>query len=248
MSDPRFWLASLLLIVGFAGCQPQATPALPAPTPQVIPVSLDPSIEWLRPVISACADQHPGVAVLMQEYQASALPESGSPNVIIHWGDGGQTAENTFSLGQSQLSLVLHPSSPVDELSVAQATALFSGQANSLADLQIENCEECAGAIEQVQIWLLPQESSAGQLFEAALSPFGGFTPRAKIAPSLETMRAAVEADPLAIGVLPIQSAGDQLRVMPLEGTTHPILAFIGSQPAGPLLDWLLCLQSTLSP
>jgi hypothetical protein len=232
----RIRLAGLLLIL--AACKP--LPVVVEPTPQTIRLDVSPATSWILPAVDACVRETGGIDLTVREVAARAIdPETA--DLLILSGRDEPASGSAFEIGEVQAAIIVHPDNPLAELSDQDVADLFSGRVRQWSQLESSLPEE------DVRVWLpMPEDEIWNALVVNALM---GEEPSrfASIAPGPQAMRAAVAADPYAIGFLPAAYLDQTIKAVstPLE-IRIPILAISKSQPEGVTRDFLLCLQESI--
>lgn len=226
-----------------AGCQGQVET-----TPQpIVPVKVQitPALDWLRPSMAACAGENPDLSLTVQSANLTdqTLDTAG---VLLRWTDTDTDQGKTFKLGEDRLAVIVHPDNLLEEIEISQLAAVFSGSTLDWTELQL-------GASGAIQPWVYPTGDDAQALFDKNVLPFDELIGTARIAPDPQTMLEAVGSDPLAVGLIPARWLNSSVKAIKITGDTEqewtlPILAVTANEPAGPVRDWLLCVQDKIEP
>jgi hypothetical protein len=164
----------------------------------------------------------------------------------------GEPPEGWFAtpLGQVALAVVVHPDNPVRDLSIEEARRLFSGLSDSWSDV--------GGRDLPVQPVLPLPGEPAGEVFSSLVLDGTEPWPGTLLAPTAAAMAQWVGEEPGAIGILPLAAVPESLRAVRIEGVlpgdstvasgAYPLAANLvataPAEPAGPLRDFLVWLQS----
>lgn len=237
------WFSGLIIVGLLAGCQGQVET-----TPQpIVPVKVQitPALDWLRPSMAACAEENPDLSLTVQSANLTdqTLDTAG---VLLRWTDADTDQGKTFKLGEDRLAFIVHPDNLLEEIENSQLAAVFSGSTLDWTELQ-------QGASGAIQPWVYPTGDDAQALFDKNVLPFDELIGTARIAPDPQTMLEAVGSDPLAIGYIPARWLNSSVKAIKITGDTEqewtlPILAVTANEPAGPVRDWLLCVQDKIEP
>jgi hypothetical protein len=232
----RFWLA-VALVMGLAACGTPST--LPAPsTLQPVRVFHPPALRWAAGEMARCASEQPGLALYRLEAAAPVSLVEG--DVQLWWGAPAQEAEHLFMLGEADWQVIAHPSRGEVTLSEQELINRFSGQNPLWPD----------GS--PVQVWVYAPGDPLWQNLAVTLG-FTSLATDAQIAPDPTAMRAAVAADPKALGFLPAHEVDESVLAAHLneklaEKLRQPITATLPVEPEGVVRAWLQCLQSSWQP
>jgi hypothetical protein len=113
----------------------------------------------------------------------------------------------------------------VQNLTLAQARALFAGQGDP-----------------SVQVWVYASEEDVQQVFDQAVMAGGSVTASAKLASDPQQMSDTLVRDSNAVGILPRHwKVGDVREVFKV--ATVPVLALTQSEPQGMIQGLIACLQ-----
>lgn len=225
----RLWLATALLCVYalvMAGCA-GATPTPPAEPIELrlatsshlsqlaqelsrafsrryTYVTFELSVMPAREAISAVASRDADVALV-----AEPIPP-GRPDL------------KATQIGRRAVVLAVHPSNPVQSLTWSQVQDIFSGRVWDWASIDPQ--------WQTQEILVVSQHEGAVSrlVFEREIMQGTHVTPRAVVATGDELAGALIADDPAAIGYLMAGVAGDEVKVLRIEGTT-PTLSSVTS-------------------
>ncbi len=113
--------------------------------------------------------------------------------------------------------------SPLEDLTLEQARALF------------------AGGDPSVQVWVYAEGEEMQGLFDQLVMAGRPVTSFARVAPNPQVMAEALNA-PEAVGILPREWVDGNLRSIYSLGSV-PVLAIMEVEPQGALKDLIACLQ-----
>ena len=189
-------------------------PAPSSPT-FLINISVSPAAQPFLDDLFDCADA------------ASITPNitSDSPDLLLRLGLPDGWAGSAFQVAAEDILIVVSAYSPIGSLPPASARTIFAGQGNPPA-----------------QVWAYASEEETRKAFESTFMGWRNITSFARLAASPAHMLEALTSDPNAIGILPRRWMNDQLREL-LVAATVPVLALTPSEPAGPVREWIACLQ-----
>lgn len=228
------FLTLLFLLTLLSACQAQPPASTPAPTLPVLQVDLPVELVWMSEPLNACAQQT-GTGVVLT---SASLPA----DVRFHWGaPASESATATVTLlGEDALVVVANPAQLLTELTYGQFQAIFSGD--------LLQWEQAPLAGQNIAVWGLspPQAAAAIQnLLQKSLRP------DASLASTPESLRSAVAADPLSIGLLPARWVDSSVKVLTLNEVApdlqkQPILVISTAEPDGNLAALLVCLMEVI--
>lgn len=239
----RRWLVIFALLAfvlpgcqGLSPSQPGETrlpPLVPIPTPEVVAVVLPPLLEPVAPALRACSQENPTVGVVV--YPSLAHANTAPVDLTFSWGEDENLADYSAAVGEEHLVVIVHPEQSASQFTLQQVIAIFTGEQTTWP-----------GTGEEIHVWAPPTSDLQWQLFEQAAGASIPPTGSAAIAGSAE-MRAAIAADPAAIGLLPSAWLDDEVKALPLTGpgfSPLPILVSAPQEPQGAGRLLLYCLQS----
>ena len=248
-----------LFLIFLTACQtPPPTPP-PAPTavsPQILRIGVATSILPLAGLIAEPYQQTAGnvmaqfvpgnTAVLLADLEAGRLDAVLSPYV-----PAGETGWfNPVAL--DGLVLVTHPDNPVTDLSLAEAQAMFNGR--------ITNWSALGGPAQPITLISREEGSGTGALFQNRVMAEQRINVNAQVQTGDEALRAAVAANPAAIGYSMMGGAAAGVKILAVDGRvatpqtvqeqSYPLTTpvyFINQtdrKPDGALRNFLAWLQS----
>ena len=203
-----FLLSSLLLFSCSTGT--------PQPTPQPVTVySTSAAQPWLTPLYD-CARSS---AVL------SRVDDSASADIILRVGEPEFLDASAYQIDTEEILIVTHRQSPVQNLTLAEARALFAGQGDS-----------------SVQVWVYASGEDVQQVFDQVVMAGRSVTSSAKLAVNPQQMSDTLVDESNAVGILPRHwKVGDGREVFTV--ATIPVLAITNSEPQGVIQELIACLQ-----
>jgi len=191
------------------------TPASGQSTPHLVTVSAtDAAQPWLTELY-ACASDLSVVLNVSAE----------SPDILLRVGEPADLVTPAFQIDTEDILIVANGQSPLGELTLEQARAIFAGQGDP-----------------SVQVWAFASGADTQGIFESAVMDGRPVTSFARLAVSPSHMIEALSADPRAVGLLPRRWLTGELRELYLAATV-PVLAVTPSEPQGVVRDLIACLQ-----
>jgi phosphate transport system substrate-binding protein len=158
----------------------------------------------------------------------------GDADVSLRIGEPANLTSPAFQIDSDEMLVVTHPQAGVDELSLEQVRAIFSGQ--------ISNWSEAGGNDLPIEVWIFAQGEDIRQVFDQNVLNGLQVTPNAKLATSTQQMSDSVGTNPGAIGILPRHWKMGNTHES-FTAVTVPVLAITRSEPQENLKEILTCLQ-----
>ena len=188
----------------------------PRATPQVVTVySTSAAQPWLDPLY-ACVGAPAVIA---------RVDDSASADIILRVGEPEFLASPAYQIDTEQILIVTHRQSPVQNLTLEEARALFAGQGDP-----------------SVQVWVYTSEEDVQTVFNQFVMEGRSVTPVASLAVNPQQMSDTLVNEPDAVGILPRHwKAGDAREVFSV--ATVPVLAMTKSEPQGVIAELIACLQ-----
>lgn len=204
----------------------------PEPTPIWVAFYLSPAWLPLQDAVADCAP--PGSApAWVEDPRKSAA--------ALVWGTPGPAGWPAYQLGSETLAVIVHPDNPAQSISLDGLRLAFGGE--------IRDWDFLGQAPGPVNVYIDPPVGEiGGVLASAGIQP--GST--AQVVPGPEQMRAAVSADPAALGLLPSRWVDPSVHTLEIVGLPEdalraPFLAYTPGEPEGLVRQWLFCLQQSLN-
>lgn len=208
----KYPLCFVLLSFLLASC---GTPA-PQPTLEVVSVySTSAATPWLTDLY-ACAD---GVAVLSRADDPSAA------DIALRVGEPQFLADFAFQVDEEEILIVTHRQSPVQNLTLEEAQALFAGFGDA-----------------SVQVWVYASGEDVAEVFDQFVMKGRSVSSSAMVAVNPQQMSDVLNAESKAVGILPRHwVAGDVRDVYSVAKV--PVLAITQNEPQGAVNQLIGCLQ-----
>lgn len=204
---------TLLCSFLFASC----SPGTPVVTPQVISVySTSAAQPWL-PSLYECAGTQ---AVI------SRVDDPAAADIALRIGEPEFLSSPAYQIDTEELLIVTHRQSPVQNLSLEDARALFAGRGEP-----------------SVQIWVYAEGEDLQVAFDRSVMAGARVSSSARLAVSPQQMSDTLVNETNTVGILPRRwKAGDAREVFSI--ATVPVLALTSSEPQGLVRDMIACLQA----
>lgn len=204
-------LALIFLFLFIVSCAPE-----PAKESQTITAFSTSSAQpWMDELFS-CAD----------EISATVRITSERPEILLRIGEPETLLAPAYQIGEEELLVVTHRESPVQNLSLEEVRALFSGLGG-----------------DSVQVWVYPSELDLQRLFDQVVMQGRSVAPSAKVAANPGQMSDLLNSEKSAVGILPRHWKAGNAREIFSVGV-FPVLAVLGGEPRGAAASILACLQS----
>ena len=196
----------------FSAC----TPTTPPGTPEVISVYSSSAAEpWLSELYK-CA----GTTLVI-----SRVNDPVSAAVALRVGEPEHLASPSYQIDTEEILIVTQRQSPVQNLTLEDARALFAGQGDP-----------------SVQVWVYPAGEDLQEEFDRRVMAGGGVTPHARLAVNEQQMSDTLVNEPNTVGILPKHwKAGDAREVFSVG--IVPVLAITQTEPQGVVKELIACLQ-----
>jgi len=117
-----------------------------------------------------------------------------------------------FRIAMDSIAIVVHPSNPVNELTLEQVAKIFAGE--------IRNWKEVGGPDKPIHVITREKGSGTRDCFEhAVMKPFGKeVSAEAMVQQGNPKVRAAVANDPLSIGYISLGFVDETVKPLKIEG------------------------------
>jgi hypothetical protein len=193
------------------------SPGTPVATPQVISVySTFAAQPWLPPLYE-CAGTRSVV---------SRVDDPAAADIVLRIGEPEFLLSPAYQIDMEEILIVTHRQSPVQNLSLEEARALFAGYGDP-----------------SVQVWVYAEGEDVQDAFDRSVMEGGSVTPSARLAVSPQQMSDALVNERHAVGILPRHwKAGDSREIFSV--VTVPVLAVTEAEPQGPVRELIACLQA----
>lgn len=199
----------LWLLVGCTSATPRATPQ------PVTVYSTSAAQPWLPPLYE-CA----GSFAVVSRVDAAA-----SADIVLRVGEPEFLGASAFQIDTEEILIVTHRQSPVQNLTLQEARALFAGQGDP-----------------SVQVWVYASGEDVQQVFDQVVMAGRGVSLSAQLAVHPQQMSDMLVDEANAVGILPRHwKAGDTREVYTV--ATVPVLALTDSEPQGVIQELIACLQ-----
>jgi len=191
-------------------------PVTPQFTPRVISVySTSAATPWLSDLYT-CAGSYTVV---------SRVEDPASADIVLRLGEPKQLSSYAYQIDEEEVLIVTHRQSPVQNLTLDEAQALFMGLGDP-----------------SVQIWVYASGEDVFEVFDRFVMKGRIISSSAMVAVDPQQMSNELNAQSNAVGILPRHwKAGDMREVFSV--ATVPVLATTQSEPHGAVNQIVACLQ-----
>jgi hypothetical protein len=155
----------------------------------------------------------------------SRVDDPESADVSLRVGEPPFLESPAYRIDTEEILIVTHRQSPVQNLTLEEARALFTGQGDPF-----------------VEIWVYASEEDVQEVFDQTVMAGRGITPWARIAVNPQHMSDTLVNEANTVGILPRHwKAGDAREVF--SGGPVPVLAITNAEPQGVIKELIACLQ-----
>ncbi len=204
-----FLLSSFLLF----SCTPATQP--PSQTEVITVYSTPAAVPWISDLY-ACANNISVTLIVSAE----------SPEIYLRIGEPETLLSPAYQIDEEEILIVTHRESPVQNLSLEEAQALFAGQGDA-----------------SVQVWGYASEADVQILFAQLVMNGRSVTSFARMAASPQEMSDALNSESNSIGILPKHWVAGNVREVFSAGMA-PVLAITKQEPQAGVGQLISCLQN----
>jgi hypothetical protein len=199
--------------------------SMPLATPEVVSVYSTFAAEpWLPPLYN-CA----GTSTVI-----SRVDNSSSADIVLRLGEPKFLTSSAYQIDTEDILIATHRQSPVQNLTLKGARALFAGQGDP-----------------SVQVWVYASEEDVQEVFDQFVMGGLSVASSARIAVTPQQMSDTLVNEANAVGILsrhwkagdPSTGSGQALREVFMVATV-PVLAMTNSGPEGVIKELIACLQN----
>src|SRR5688500_18116562 len=156
----------------------------------------------------------------------SRVDDASSAEISLRVGEPEILVSTAYQIDTEEILIVTHRESPVQNLTLEEARALFAGQGDS-----------------SVQAWVYASEEDVQGVFDQFVMEGQTVTSSAQLAVNPQQMSDTLVNESNTVGILPRHwKAGDVREVFSV--ATVPVLAITQSEPQGVIKELIACLQS----
>ncbi len=209
----RFFFSLAFLLLLISAC----STGTPQNAPQVVLVYSSPAATpWLSEVYS-CAES---LAVI------SLVDNTDSADISLRVGEPEFMSSFAYQIDEEEILIVTHRQSPVQNLTLENAQALFAGLGDP-----------------SVQVWVYASGDDVFEVFDQFVMMGRSVSSSALVAVSPQQMSDVLNAESNAVGILPRHwKAGDVRDVYSV--AKAPVLAITQAEPQGVVNQLIGCLQN----
>jgi len=148
------------------------------------------------------------------------------PEIYLRIGEPEDLLFPAYQIGEEELLVVTHRESPVQNLSLEEVQALFSGLGE-----------------ESVQVWVYPSELDLQRMFDQFVMQGRSVTSSARVAVDPGQMSDILNGETNSVGILSAHWKAGTVREVHSLGV-FPVLAVLNAEPQGAVESMMACLQS----
>ena len=149
-----------------------------------------------------------------------------SPEIYLRVGEPETLVSPAYQIDEEEILIVTHRESPVQNLSLEEAQALFAGQGDP-----------------SVQVWVYSSEADVQILFDQLVMKGRSVTSFARMAAGPQEMSDALNSESNSVGILPKHWMTGNIREVYSAGMA-PVLAITKQEPQGTVGELISCLQN----
>jgi hypothetical protein len=192
------------------------TTSTPRSTSQLVTAySTSAAQPWLS-ALYACADPF---AVI------SRVDDPSMAEIVLQVGEPAFLESPAYQIDTEEILIVTHRQSPVQNLTMDEARALFAGRSDS-----------------SVQVWVYASGEDVQQVFEEVVMGGRNVAPLARVAANPQHMSDTLVNESSAVGILPRHwKVGDVREVFAVASV--PVLVITDAEPQGVVREIIACLQ-----
>lgn len=155
----------------------------------------------------------------------SRVDDPSAADIVLRVGEPPLFDSSSFQIDTEEILVVTHRQSPVQNLTLDEARALFAGQ----GDLSVE-------------VWVYASGEDIQDVFDQFVMMGRSVAPSARIAVHPQQMSETLVNEPNTVGILPRHwKVGDARDVF--HAATVPVLALTKAEPQGVVKELIACLQ-----
>ena len=148
------------------------------------------------------------------------------PDIHLRLGEPANLVLPAFQIDEEEILVVTHRESPVQNLSLEEAQALFAGQGDPSA-----------------QVWVYSSDADVQMAFDQLVMNGRAVTSFARVATSPQQMSDVLNAESNSVGILPRHWKSGNSREVFSAGQV-PVLAVTRQEAEGAVATLLACLQT----
>ena len=209
----NIWLLLTFCVLSISSC----STATPLATPEVVTVYSTSAAEpWLHPLYACAAE---GSSVLER------VDDPAAAQIALRVGEPAVLSSFAYQIDTEEILIVTHRQSPVQNLNLEGARALFSGLGDPT-----------------MQVWVYASDADVQEVFDQLVMEGRVVSPSARLAVNPQQMSDTLVNEANTVGILPRHwKAGDSREVF--SAGTVPVLAITPNEPQGLIKELLTCLQ-----
>jgi len=153
------------------------------------------------------------------------VDDASSADIVLRVGEPEVLAASAFQIDTEEILIVTQRQSPVQNLTLEEARALFAGQGDP-----------------SIQVWVYASGEDVQQVFDQVVMAGRSVSSSAQLAVHPQQMSDTLVDEANAVGILPRHwKVGDTREIYNV--ATVPVLALTDSEPQGAIRELIACLQ-----
>ena len=222
---------------------------------QATEIAIPTSLSWMFPIINECNQETINHSLVYSQQVDASIDEL---IISIQTENTEGSEKKFFLLYEETIFVVINRSNPVLQLEAKQLGDIFSGRQSSWQQIIIE-CPRCINANDKnslpqnpIQPWVYPPGSMSQRMINDLFLNREIVSATANIAPDEKAVTEALSINPASIGFLPGHWLDDQVKAIPIIGTTEnqtqsPILVGVNYMEVEKFEPLIICVQKQLS-
>jgi hypothetical protein len=204
------------LLLSFVLILSACAPAAPSATPEIVSVySTIAAQPWLSELYD-CA----GTASVL-----SRVDDPTAAAIVLRVGEPDALSSPAYQIDTEEILVVTQRQSPVQNLSLEEARALFAGQGDP-----------------SVQVWVYASGVDVQDVFNRSVMQGQNIASNARLAVEPQQLSDTLTNEPNTVGILPRHWKAEDAREVFSVGTV-PVLAITPREPQGAIKQLITCLQ-----
>ena len=207
----------ILLLTLFSIVLFSCSTGTPQPTPQPVSVySTSAAQPWLTELYT-CGESS---AVI------SRVEHSANADIVLRVGEPALLSSSAYQIDTEDILIVTHRQSPLQNLTLEEARALFAGQGDP-----------------SLQVWVYASDEDVQEVFDQFVMEGKAVTSSARLAVNPQQMSDTLVNESNAVGILPRHWKVGDVRDVHLVASV-PVLALTDLEPKGVVKELIDCLQN----
>ena len=155
----------------------------------------------------------------------SRVDDSASADIVLRVGEPALLSSSAYQIDTEDILIVAHRQSPLQNLTLEEARALFAGKGDP-----------------SVQVWVYASDEDVQEVFDQFVTEGKAVTSSARLAVNPQQMSDTLVNESNAVGILPRHWKVGDVRDVHLVASV-PVLALTDLEPQGVVKELIACLQ-----